>query len=64
MIYLLCSKKKYKIVEKNLPFILTTGLSLDERVEKLKNYKNIYILPKPYNMEDISKILNKIFIDR
>ncbi|MFN3410868.1 MAG: ATP-binding protein [Exilispira sp.] len=57
-------EEKYGIVEKNVPVIMTTGLSLDERVEKLKNYKNVNILPKPYNMEDINKILYKIFLDR
>ncbi len=56
-------EEKYKIVEKNLHVILTTGLAMDERVEKLSKYKNVNILPKPFTMKDISEILEDLFLE-
>ncbi|NMC67441.1 MAG: response regulator [Spirochaetales bacterium] len=54
-------EEKYNIKNKDIPVILTTGLSNDERVLELSREKNIYFLFKPYSMEDLIKILNKIF---
>jgi signal transduction histidine kinase/CheY-like chemotaxis protein/HAMP domain-containing protein len=54
-------EEKYNIKNKDIPVILTTGLSNDERVFELSKQKNIYFLFKPYTMEDLIKVLNRIF---
>lgn len=59
-IYMLL-EKEYEIDKKNIPIILTTGLSQDERIVELRNSKNIHFLFKPYTLEDLVKILDNIF---
>lgn len=56
-------EENYKINEKNIKVILTSGLSLDERLDKLSKNKNIHILLKPYNIEDVNKLMNELFIE-
>ncbi len=56
--------QKYKISEKGIPVILTTGLILDERIIELKKNENIHILSKPYTLEDILKILETIYLEK
>ena len=54
-------EKEYEINNKNIPIILTTGLSQDERIVELRNSKNIHFLFKPYTLENLVKILEDIF---
>ncbi|MCM8778065.1 MAG: response regulator [Candidatus Omnitrophica bacterium] len=58
--FYLCRNLKNNEATKNIKIIAITGYPTEENIEKIKEYGADAVLSKPFNMDELEKILNKL----